>query len=87
MATIGNFKTSSTRGKSNMLHVARIRRNGELVAETFPAQLDPDKRGQSDPLHFIRQFPQSKSRRHFVEQLRLNGVSDEEIKEILTIRK
>jgi hypothetical protein len=83
MATIGNFKTSSTRGKSPELHVCRVRRGIELVAEVRPYGLDPDKRGHSDPYRFIQQFPASASRREFVKQLAENGVSAEEIRMLL----
>jgi hypothetical protein len=81
MSTQGQFKLSSTRGKSEMLHVARIRKAGVLVGECYPARLDGggDKKGFSDPMKFIRQYPDSFSHKAMVAMLKRNKLTNAEI--------
>lgn len=82
---IGAYEVSNTRGVCPLKHRVRVTRfGGELVAEIYPAQLDPDGKGFSDPLRYLRRYPQSASRREFIRQMSLNGVPDDDIRTILT---
>lgn len=82
---VGTYEVANTRGVCPLKHRVRVSRNGELVAEVYPAQLDPDLKGHSDPLRFVRRFPQSRSRRVFVQQLQENHISSEDIAMLLRI--
>lgn len=82
---LGIYTLANTRGVCPLKHRVRVSRNGELVCEVYPAQLDPDGKGHSDPLRFVRRFPQSKSRRAFVQQLQENFVPSEDIAMLLQI--
>lgn len=89
MSTQGNYRLSSTRGKSEQLHVCRIKRihatGTELVAEVYPAQLEgiDAHKGFSDPLRYCRTYPQSASRAELVRQLKRNNVSSKDIAALL----
>lgn len=80
---LGIYDLANTRGVCPLKHRVRVSRNGELVAEVYPAQLDPDLKGHSDPLRFVRRFPQSRSRRAFVQQLQENNVPSDDITMLL----
>lgn len=84
---IGKYRTSSTRGKTANMHVVRVRSEQSriLLAEVYPARLDPDTRGHSDPYAFIVKHPASKSQKEFVRQLQEKGVSEADIKLLLQI--
>jgi hypothetical protein len=87
MMKIGNYEVANTRGVCPLKHRVRVSRNGELVAEIYPAQLDPDGKGFSDPLRYVRRYPQSASRKEFTRQLTLNGVSAEDQKMLLQMNE
>lgn len=76
MTTLGKYEIASTRNPKNpLLHRLRIRLNGVLVGECFPALTDPDMIGHSDPRKFVAQYPLSKARKVLVKQLLQNNIS------------
>jgi hypothetical protein len=80
---VGRYKVSSTRGKQPALHLCKVVRGVEVVALVYPFILDPEERGHSDPYRFVRAWPETQTRKSFVEQLSRNGVSPEDIRMIL----
>lgn len=82
---VGAYQVANTRGVCPLKHRVRVSRNGELLAEVYPGQLDPDLKGHSDPYKFVRRFPQSRSRRAFVQQLQENNVPATDIVLLLKI--
>lgn len=80
---VGRYKVSSTRGKQASQHLCKVVRGVEVVALVYPFLLDPEERGHSDPYLFVRKWPDTATRKEFVEQLRRNGVSEEDVRVIL----
>ena len=86
---IGDYTVSNTRDAMKRepdtlpLHRLRIRKGGVLLCEVYPAKLDPDRIGWSDPYRFVLQYPQSSTRRSVVRQLQENGVPKSDIDMLL----
>lgn len=80
---VGRYKVSSTRGKQPSLHLCKVVRGVEVVAIVHPFVLDPEERGHSDPYKFVRAWPDTNTRKSFIEQLSRNGVSAKDIRTIL----
>jgi hypothetical protein len=80
---VGIFDVANTRGVCPLKHRVRVSLRGELLAEIYPAQLDPDAKGFSDPLRFVRRYPFSQSRKEFTRQLEANGIDAQTIRMLL----
>ena len=68
------IKVSNTSGGKKYPDAVRVYKDGAMVGEVFP--------GQRKPLKYLRNTPRSKYRRQLNAQLKVNGLSDQEIAEV-----
>jgi hypothetical protein len=68
------IKVSNTNGTGKYKTAVRVYRNGVLVGEVFPTA--------RNPLAYLKKYTGSKYNKQLIEQLVLNGLTDDEIREV-----